>query len=86
MRGHVRTLIVAGALAVGCVLGLLGASDAAPREENQQLANAIEQRMEMIKELREIHALLKEQNTLLREQNALLRSGEVKVVIGGEKR
>jgi hypothetical protein len=49
-------------------------SDAAPRSANQPFANAVEQRMEMITQLREIRMLLKEQNTLIKQQNELLRS------------
>jgi hypothetical protein len=86
MNGRIRTFVFAAGLAGACMLGLLGASDAAPREETQQFANSIEQRMEMIKELREIRALMKEQNELLKEQNELLRSGDVKAAGRGEKR
>jgi hypothetical protein len=49
-------------------------SDAAPRSANQPFANAVEQRMEMITQLREIRVLLKEQNTLIKQQNELLGS------------
>ena len=57
-----------------CMLGLYRPSAAAPGAGNEPFANAVQQRAEMIAELREISALLK-------EQNALLRSGEVKVVL-----
>ncbi len=57
-----------------CMLGFHRPSSAAPGAGNEPFANAVEQRAEMIAELREIGVLLK-------EQNALLRSGEVKVVI-----
>ena len=65
--------VAAGALAC-CVLSFYRASDAAPPADNQPFANAIQQRMDMITELRAIHALLKEQSALMREQNDLLRS------------
>ena len=57
-----------------CMLGFHRPSAAAPGAGNEPFANAVEQRAEMIAELREI-------STLLKEQNALLRSGELKVVI-----
>ncbi len=64
------------ALNVAClgVLGFYRSTDAAPRSDNQPFANAVEQRMEMIREL-------KQMNALLREQNALLRSGKLQVVV-----
>lgn len=64
---------VAGAL-VCCVLSFYRASDAAPPADNQPFANAIQQRMDMIAELKAIRELLKEQNALLRAQNELLGS------------
>mgnify|MGYP000363990603 CR=1 FL=1 len=73
--------ILAAIVLAGGVLSFYGATDAAPRGEMRPFANAIEQRMEAVSELREIQALLKEQNALLREQMALLRSGEVKVIV-----
>ena len=63
-------LIVAGL----CVLGLYETSSAAPRGDNEPFANSVEQRAEMIVQLREISALLK-------EQNALLKSGQLTVVV-----
>jgi len=49
-----------------CVLGLYGTSGAAPQGGNAPFSNAVEQRHEMIRELKEIKGLLKEQNELLR--------------------
>jgi hypothetical protein len=66
-------LIVANVLFC-CVLSFYRATAAAPPKPEQPFANSVEQRMEMIKELKEIKLLLK-------EQNELLRSGEVKVVV-----
>lgn len=66
-------LMVASVL-LCCVLGFYWSIEAAPPKPAQPFANSVEQRMEMIQELREIRLLLK-------EQNALLRSGEVKVVV-----
>jgi hypothetical protein len=57
-----------------CVLSFYRTTDAAPPKAKQPFANSVEQRMEMIKQLREIRGLLK-------EQNALLRSGTVRVVL-----
>lgn len=52
---------------------------AAPADGQLPFANAVEQRMEIIRELREIRALLK-------EQNALLRSGQLTVIVGPPSR
>jgi hypothetical protein len=65
--------LAAGAVCC-CVLSFYQATDAAPPAENLPFANAVQQRMDMIAELKAIHALLQEQNTLVREQNELLRS------------
>jgi len=65
--------LAAGALCC-CVLSFYRATDAAPPADNLPFANPVQQRMDMIVELKAIHALLKEQNALLREQNDLLRS------------
>ena len=56
------TLIVVGF----CVLGFYSLVTAAPAGQ-PPFANSVEQRAEMIAELREIKELLKEQNTLLRQ-------------------
>ena len=72
-------LIVANVLFC-CVLSFYRTTGAAPPKPQQPFANSVEQRMEMIKELREIKGLLK-------EQNALLRSGTIRVVTSdSEKR
>ena len=72
-RAGWRWLIVANVLFC-CVLGFYWSIEAAPPKPQEPFANSVEQRMEMINELREIKLLLK-------EQNALLRSGQVKVVV-----
>jgi hypothetical protein len=68
-------------LGVGlCVLGFYSSSGAAPQGGQPPFANSVEQRSEMVRELREIKELLKEQNALLRE-NATLKhdaSGKTK--------
>lgn len=66
-------LIAANVLFCG-VLSLYRTSDAA-QEAKAPFANPVQQRMEMINQLKQINALLK-------EQNALLSSGKLKVVIG----
>jgi hypothetical protein len=69
-------LLVAANVLCYCVLSFYQTSDAASRAAPRQpFANAIEQRMEMIRLLREI-------NDQLKQQNALLRSGKLKVVLG----
>jgi hypothetical protein len=47
---------------------------AAPAAPTPPFANAVEQRIEMIEQLKQVNALLK-------EQNALLRSGTLKVIV-----
>jgi cell division protein FtsB len=56
-----------------CVLGLYSPSGAQP-PDNLPFANSVEQRQEMIAQLKQINALLK-------EQNALLKSGRLAVVV-----
>jgi hypothetical protein len=59
-------LLVAAIVLLLCVLGLYGPLAAAPRESSEPFANAVEQRAEMIAELRTLNALVKEQNELLK--------------------
>ncbi len=70
-------LVVLNLLAI-CVLGFLQSTQAQP-QGNLPFANAVEQRNEMIVQLREINAQLK-------EQNALLRSGKLQVVSAPKSR
>jgi hypothetical protein len=58
-------LIFANVLAWG-MLGFQGRIGAAPQDVKMPFDNAIQQRAEMIRELREIKTVLKEQNSLLR--------------------
>jgi hypothetical protein len=68
--------LIAANIVCWCVLSFYRASDAAPAKVAQPpFANSVEQRMEMIRLLRDI-------NDQLKQQNALLRSGKLKVVIG----
>jgi hypothetical protein len=53
------------ALAIG-VLGFYSPTGAAPQGGQLPFANSVEQRLEIVTELREIKELLKEQNALLR--------------------
>jgi hypothetical protein len=69
--------LLAGNAAVLCMLGLYQPTPAAPKEE-QAFANAVEQRLEMIR-------LLRETNALLKEQNEILRSGKLRVIIEAAK-
>lgn len=48
------------------VLGFYSTLGAAPQAGQPPFANAIDQRLEMVRELREIKELLREQNALLR--------------------
>lgn len=58
-------LVAGNVLALG-MLGFYSTTGAAPPMGQQPFANPIDQRFEMVRELREIKELLKEQNTLLR--------------------
>ena len=74
MRQSIRVAAVAllaAGLGAVCMLGLYRPHSAAAREP---FANAVGQRMEMIR-------LLQETNALLKEQNALLRTGTLRVVL-----
>lgn len=75
MRKPIRWFLPAALALLFCgVLGFYGSTGAAPPAENQPFANAVQQRAEMIGQLRDIHKLLAEQNKLLAEQNKLLRA------------
>lgn len=58
--------IVAATVSLGCIF-LFAGSDASAQPTRQPFSNAVQQRAEMIRELKETNALLKEQNALLRE-------------------
>ena len=62
-----------------CVLSSYRTTDAAPAKGYPPFANSVEQRIEMVGQLKEI-------KELLREQNALLRSGKLRVVISEPER
>lgn len=100
MRGRTGwAVLIAANVVFLCVLSLYRSTSAAPQAAQQPFANAVEQRMEMITQLREIQTLLKEQNTLVKEQStlanqqnellkeqiALLRSGKLEVVVSPAK-
>ena len=69
-------LLVAN-VALLAVLGLYqGPAAAQPPAGTLPFANAVEQRMEIVRELQAIRKLLEEQNTLL-------RSGEARVIVAG---
>ena len=70
-------LVAAANVVLLTVLGLnQGPAAAQPPASDLPFANAVEQRIEMIRELQAIRRLLE-------EQNDLLRSGEAKVLIAG---
>lgn len=58
-------LLAANVLAIG-VLGFYSTLGAAPQAGQPPFANPIDQRADMVRELREIKELLKEQNALLK--------------------
>jgi len=71
-----KTVVLTGMLAIiiPLCMQVLEARPAAssPTAAEQPFANSVEQRAEMINELRSIRQLLSDQNALLREQNKLL--------------
>jgi hypothetical protein len=60
------TWLIAGNAAALGVLGFYSTLGAAPPAGQPPFANPVDQRFEMVRELREIKELLKEQNSLLR--------------------
>jgi len=60
------TWLVIGNAAVLSVLGFYHTLGAAPQAGQPPFANPVEQRSDMVRELREIKELLKEQNALLK--------------------
>lgn len=62
---QVAWLVLGGGLLAG-MLGFYSTLGAAPQAGQPPFANPVDQRAEMIRELREIKELLKEQNALLR--------------------
>jgi hypothetical protein len=60
------SLLVTANLAVLGMLGFYSTGGAAPQAGQPPFANSVEQRAEIVVELREIKELLKEQNSLLR--------------------
>jgi hypothetical protein len=80
-RRTLPILLFAATVVFCCVLSFYRATEAAAPPAKAPFANSVDQRFQMINELKGIRALLKEQNTLLKEQNALLQSGGLKVVV-----
>jgi hypothetical protein len=60
------TWLALGNAAALCVLSFYGNLGAAPQAGQPPFANPVEQRSDMVRELREIKELLKEQNALLK--------------------
>jgi hypothetical protein len=58
--------IIAATIGLGCLF-LFSGGDASAQPTRQPFGNAVQQRAEMIRELKETNALLKEQNALLRQ-------------------
>jgi len=73
-RRTLWAVLIAANVLCYCVLSFYRTTDAALRPTSPPFANAVEQRKEMVNQLREIKQLLK-------EQNALLRSGKLNVVV-----
>lgn len=72
-----KTLVASHAISL-TMLGFYQSSSAAPRAVQEPFANAVEQRFEIINQLKEV-------NTQLREQTTLLRSGKLQVVTKPER-
>lgn len=80
MKRRTAWMLLIGANALCCVvLSFYRTSDAASQKSPPPFANAVEQRFEMVRELKEIKQLLK-------EQNALLRSGQLQVTVREPKK
>jgi hypothetical protein len=75
-RTAIRRLAAIAAVIVAliCVLGFYHAEAAAPKQDNEPFANSVEQRMEIISQLKEL-------NRQIKEQNELLRSGKLRVEV-----
>ena len=69
-------LLLASNAVLLAVLGFYSTSGAAPQSGQPPFANSVEQRAEMVQELREIKELLKEQNALLRSGAAKTETSE----------
>jgi len=78
-RRTVWALLIAANVLCYCVLSFYRTTDAAVKPAPPPFANAVEQRMEMVNQLREIKELLK-------EQNALLSSGKLSVVVSAPEK
>lgn len=74
-RAAWTALLATNVVSLG-MLGFYQTTTAAPPQNPEPFANAVQQRFEMIDALRDISSQLK-------EQNALLRSGKLEVVIVG---
>ena len=61
------TLLIGANVLAWCMLSLYGPIGAAPPRATQPFANSVDQRNEMIRELKEINTLLGEQNVLLKK-------------------
>ena len=78
-RNTVRwTLLITANVTLACMLGFHQSGSAAQKGA-EPFANAVQQRAEMIEQLKEVGALLK-------EQNALLRDGKLQVIVTSEKK
>jgi hypothetical protein len=73
------TLLIVANVLCYCVLSLYQPGIAAQPSDPARIANPIEQRADMLDELKQIRELLK-------EQNELLRSGKLRVVIDQDTR
>ena len=62
------TVLLSVNLLLWSVLGFYGVSSAAPDKKREPFANSVQQRGEIIQELKEIKALLQKQNALLSER------------------
>ncbi len=72
-RGFRGFAAIVAAVVVCGVLGLYRAEKAVSQPPKLPFSNSVEQRAEMIKELREIRRLLEEQNRILRKQHPTTR-------------
>ena len=79
-QNHTRwALLLSANVLFICVLSFYRVSEADPTATNLPFANSVEQRIEIINQLKELNAQIK-------EQNALLHSGTMRVVVSEPKR
>jgi hypothetical protein len=79
-------LLIVANVSLVCMLGFYRSTSAAPQTSRQPFANSVQQRAEMIEQLKAISTEMQKLRAELRAQNTLLQSGRVKVTIAAGKK